>query len=215
MGIEKKAALICVVVVALLFGIGLANREHRPDTETARATLGPASSAIILPAGAESSDLGAGRKERSPAPTPGPAEGGDGGRNVGGDALPGFREVVVLARDNYWKIAERELGDAAQFQRIADANPGVDPRRLRVGQKLRVPAVATATRPQADANRPREEATNPAAGREYRIRKDETLSSIAERVYGKSSRWRDIWAANRTRIPDPRRMRAGLTIVLP
>ncbi len=50
--------------------------------------------------------------------------------------------------------------------------------------------------------------------RDYTIQRGDTLSGIAAResVYGNSLLWPLIWAANRDRIPDPHRLRAGAAL---
>lgn len=52
----------------------------------------------------------------------------------------GEGEYVVVAGDTFEAIAGKVLGDRKQFKRIAEANPGVDASRLRIGQKLKLPA---------------------------------------------------------------------------
>jgi nucleoid-associated protein YgaU len=48
---------------------------------------------------------------------------------------------VVAAGDNPWKISARIFGDGRHAQKIVDANPGLNPARLQIGQKLRIPAL--------------------------------------------------------------------------
>jgi HEAT repeat protein/nucleoid-associated protein YgaU len=48
---------------------------------------------------------------------------------------------VVGPRDTLSAVAKRYYGDAAEAGRLAAANPEVDPRRLSVGQRLKVPGV--------------------------------------------------------------------------
>ncbi len=52
----------------------------------------------------------------------------------------GMREVVVEQGDSFFKLAERYLGDGNLYGRIVKANPGIDPRRLRPGMKVLMPA---------------------------------------------------------------------------
>jgi len=49
----------------------------------------------------------------------------------------------------------------------------------------------------------------------YQVRSGDSLSSIAERTLGNSSRWREIYAANRAQISDPAFIRAGQMLRLP
>lgn len=47
------------------------------------------------------------------------------------------------------------------------------------------------------------------------VRKGDTLSTIAEEVYGQTSRWTDIYAANRDVLDDPDCIHAGQVLQLP
>jgi nucleoid-associated protein YgaU len=49
----------------------------------------------------------------------------------------------------------------------------------------------------------------------YRVRTGDSLSSIAKRTLGSSSRWHEIYAANRALISDPAFIRAGQVLRLP
>lgn len=49
----------------------------------------------------------------------------------------------------------------------------------------------------------------------YVVREGDTLDSIAEKIYGKSSAWPRIIAANRHLIEDPERLPVGQKIILP
>ncbi len=51
--------------------------------------------------------------------------------------------------------------------------------------------------------------------RSYTIEKGDTLSAIAQRVYGRASEWNRIFEANRDTIDHPDRIRPGQVITLP
>ena len=51
--------------------------------------------------------------------------------------------------------------------------------------------------------------------RTHGVRKGDTLSTIAEEVYGQTSRWTDIYAANRDVLDDPDCIHAGQVLQLP
>lgn len=55
--------------------------------------------------------------------------------SVGG----GGGNYVVQKGDTLYGIARQRYGDGKQWQRIAQANPGVSPQSLRVGQTLVIP----------------------------------------------------------------------------
>jgi 5'-nucleotidase len=47
---------------------------------------------------------------------------------------------IVVAGDNYWKLAKTIYGDPALWQKIAKANPAFRTQALPVGAKLKIPA---------------------------------------------------------------------------
>jgi LysM repeat protein len=49
----------------------------------------------------------------------------------------------------------------------------------------------------------------------YVIKKDDTLQKISKEVYGTYSKWTKIYEANKDVIPDPNRIKPGLTIQIP
>jgi 5'-nucleotidase len=54
---------------------------------------------------------------------------------------PGAETSHVIAKgDTYWDLAVKYYGDGAMWKKIADANPGEEPRRLLVGATLKIPA---------------------------------------------------------------------------
>ncbi|MFQ5805415.1 MAG: LysM peptidoglycan-binding domain-containing protein [Phycisphaerae bacterium] len=55
----------------------------------------------------------------------------------------------------------------------------------------------------------------PAGGRVYTVQKGDTLYKLARRFYNDQARWRDIWEANKTRLPDPDKLPIGLKLIIP
>ena len=53
------------------------------------------------------------------------------------------------------------------------------------------------------------------AARTYTVKPGDTLSHIAQHVYGKASRWHAIFEANRDQIQDPDLIRPGQVLQLP
>ena len=71
---------------------------------------------------------------------------GDSGqpRATGGSSPPAVCTHTVMAGDMFGKLAVRYLGTSRRWNEIARANPGVDPKRLRIGQILKLPCAAPA-----------------------------------------------------------------------
>ena len=114
------------------------------------------------------------------------------------------RVVVVQKGETLQKIAARELGDSSKWRTLIQWNPGVDPKRLKRGQELKLPPVTR------DAP-PRE----PAVARLHEVVADDTLQSIAERYYGDRARWIDLFQANRDQLRAPGDLKAGSKIRIP
>jgi LysM repeat protein len=49
----------------------------------------------------------------------------------------------------------------------------------------------------------------------YTVRQGDTLSSIARRFYGNAADWPRIWDANRSVVPNPNVIRAGMVLTIP
>lgn len=47
------------------------------------------------------------------------------------------------------------------------------------------------------------------------IRKGDTLYGLARQYYGDSSRWKEIWTANKDHLQDPNRLEVGLKLIIP
>jgi len=47
---------------------------------------------------------------------------------------------TVEKGDTLWSIAKRYLGDGKRWKDIVSSNPGLDPKKLKVGQKIVLPA---------------------------------------------------------------------------
>lgn len=117
---------------------------------------------------------------------------------------------TVHSGDTLAWIAEDWFGDASKWQLITEMNPGLDPNHLRVGQKIKLPprdsARATPT-PAASAGTDRNT---------YVVRSGDTLSVIAQKMYGKASAWERIYDANRSAIGgNPDALKVGMKLTIP
>ncbi len=54
-----------------------------------------------------------------------------------------------------------------------------------------------------------------AGGKTYTVQKGDTLSSIAKKFYGDSSRWKEIQHANKGAVPEPSKLKVGTKLVIP
>ena len=51
------------------------------------------------------------------------------------------KRYTLLQNDTLYRIAQVHYGDASQWSKIVQANPGLDPARLRVGQEIILPPI--------------------------------------------------------------------------
>lgn len=88
-------------------------------------------------------------------------------------------------------IALKYYGSSKSWKKIQEANPGVDPKNLKVGQKLVIPGVAP--KPSTDAG-----ATVVAGPGEktYTVKKGDSLYSIAQKELGLAAKWKEIQKLN-------------------
>jgi len=114
------------------------------------------------------------------------------------------RTYTVQKGDTLQRIAARELGDAARWRVLTEWNPGLDPKRLKRGQELRLP-------PPARAAPVRE----PATLRLHEVAPEDTLQSLAARYYGDRARWVDLLDANRDQLRGPGDLKVGSKIRIP
>lgn len=54
-----------------------------------------------------------------------------------------------------------------------------------------------------------------AGGRTYVVRKGDTLSEIAQKMYGDGDKWEKIYNANKSRVKDPKKLKVGTKLVIP
>ena len=127
------------------------------------------------------------------------------------------RTYVVTAGDTLSGISVMYYGTEVEWNRIAQANPDVDPDRLRIGTKLSIPAYTPrAARPARSAAATASNPRLPAGARTHRVEDGESLSSIADQYYGRETQWTRIFEANRDMLKgDPDRLRIGMVLAIP
>jgi nucleoid-associated protein YgaU len=140
---------------------------------------------------------------------------------------------TVKSGDSLAKIARKELGSETRWNEIAQLNPGLNAKNLKVGQSILLPTgTATANTVVADSTQTapvtaaapkpvvaKPSAAKPAAapkskgGRTYVVKSGDTLAKIAARECGTSKAATQIAALNPNINPD--RIKVGDKLVLP
>lgn len=123
--------------------------------------------------------------------------------------IPGAKIHVVKSGETLGDISMDYYGTAARWKQLQSVNGIVDPRRLKVGQRLQIPGAGDAASP------PRSDtpASRNVSGTTYVIKRTDTLGEIARRHYGSAARWKDIQAANPGL--NPLKLPVGKEIILP
>ena len=173
-GVQQWAAGLMLAVVALGGAAQLVSAPATPTSVLSRAA--PEQDASPRPLDQADLEQGASEAAVPDAPVPDPV--------AVAPAPRGHRERVhvVEAGDDLWSLAEHYYGRGQEWRRIAAANPDRltgGPDRLRVGWRLVVP----------DVDEPDQVTRARDGAAAVRVRRGDTLTSIAERTLGDGDRW--------------------------
>lgn len=153
-------------------------------------------------------------KEAVPGNTPDPKP------SQPGLVAPEFIEHIVQPSETMQSIASRYLGSRDKWSVIARANPFVDPEKLKPGQSIRIPKdpdniqgrITGRTTPDGVV----ESHTYPEPRViEYVIRPGDSLSRIAQRIYGSARHARFIYENNREILKSMDDISVGQLLKLP
>jgi nucleoid-associated protein YgaU len=128
-------------------------------------------------------------------------------------AAPRTETYTVKEGDSLASIWRDLTGHERGWEQLQQANPGLDPSRLKIGQVLKVPdwkPVPGASKPAAPVSAPT------ATTGSYTVQSGDTLSTIATKVYGESKLWKRIYDANKDAIgSDPGALKVGQSLRIP
>jgi nucleoid-associated protein YgaU len=124
------------------------------------------------------------------------------------------RVHVIESGENLWTIAQAVYGNGALYTKIIAANPGLDPKDLKVGKKLVIPDVSGAEKSPATPAAATDAPLDPT--KEYRIASGDTLEKISRKLYGNPSMQDSIYQLNKSLIgDDPDKLKVGWVLKLP
>ncbi len=100
---------------------------------------------------------------------------------------------TVKKEDNLGKIARRYYGTDSKWKKVFQANKNkvYKSYRMKVGSQLHIPALTCTSK------------------------KSDDLKSLAKKYYGSTGKWRQIYDANKDVIPKSKKIKAGVTLVIP
>jgi nucleoid-associated protein YgaU len=112
----------------------------------------------------------------------------------------GTRQIEATVGQSWWKLAEQYLGDGARWQELRKLNvdAGGPPELLRLGSKVVVPDAAK---------------KNPVGPEMIKVKKGDTLWSLAQEHFGRGSAWACLASAN-PQIVDYTHMAVGTVVRL-
>lgn len=152
----------------------------------------------------------------------------EGGKVAGAtETLSSQKTHVVKTGETLYQIAKEYYGRGDKWTLIVKANPKVSPTKVRVGDKLIIPAASETVLTPASLVEVEKSKTNgvktdkkvptttTGKKRTYKVRYGDTLQVIAHDQLGSSARWREILRLNKSLKNDPMKLRSGMTIVLP
>lgn len=182
-------AALCVLAGAAWW---LARRDQGAVGPQPPLAVAPAASAVIVP------------------PVP---------QSVAGTAVTATDPLVAQLQgvDHYARL----VVDLGRFADVASLQPqaiGADAQGLQVRLSGTVPSAHVLDRVRAVVARHPQLRVDDAAlavDHRYRVRKGDSLSSIAARLYGRAERWPVLWRANRHSTGTPRQLTPGTMLVVP
>jgi len=123
---------------------------------------------------------------------------------------------TIAEDDTFSSIAQRYYGQARYWWAIEDANPQADPKRLAVGQTIKLPPYDQIVKP----SQSRTSTTFPdppsGPGKVHIVGEDDSLWNIAMLHYGSGYRWNLIYEKNRSVIGEnPNVLPQGMKLRIP
>ncbi|MBN8525661.1 MAG: LysM peptidoglycan-binding domain-containing protein [Planctomycetes bacterium] len=133
-------------------------------------------------------------------------EQGGAGTSAGTTGTGGGKTHVVSKGETLGDISKEYFGTTTKWKQIVEANPGLRPENLKVGQSIAIPDLPASTGGAAGA-------APAVGGNAYTVKAGDTLESIAAATLGKKSAWKQIVEANPGLKPTA--LRVGQTIQIP
>jgi nucleoid-associated protein YgaU len=130
-------------------------------------------------------------------------------------AAPAPQRVhVIESGENLWTIAQAVYGNGSLYTKIIAANPGLDPKNLKVGKKLIIPDVSGSEKSSATPAAATDAPLDPT--KQYRIASGDTLEKISRKLYGGPNMQDNIYQLNKSLIgDDPDKLKVGWVLKLP
>ncbi len=135
-------------------------------------------------------------------------------------ADPAVETHLVQSGDTFSSLAMAYYGHEKYTQLLIDGNPQIeDPRRLRIGSRIKIPPVRPSETPSVSKRATHQAALadrDTAGRRTYRVRPGDSFYAIARTVLADASRWEEVFTLNRELVGgDPKKLQVGQVLILP
>lgn len=139
---------------------------------------------------------------------------------------PAARTHTIQKGETFSSISKAVYGDSRYYEQIAQANPKINPNRLRPGTVINLPDAAevkSSSKPEAkpaatasDSAKPAPAASPIDSQKSYRVVAGDSLYKISVHLYGSSEEVDNIYALNKDAIgPDKARLKLGMVLKIP
>ncbi|MBX3389469.1 MAG: LysM peptidoglycan-binding domain-containing protein [Phycisphaeraceae bacterium] len=133
----------------------------------------------------------------------------------GGVVAPEFLDYTVQPGDTFASIALRYFGSRNKADVIANANPLVDPTRIKAGRILRIPRDPANIQGKPTPRSPTISEEIPTATRTHTVVRGDTLTGISQKYYGTIRQIDFILKANREVLSRADELRPGQVLKIP
>lgn len=121
---------------------------------------------------------------------------------------------TVEVGDTFSSISASYYGDAKYFKLLVDANPQIDPSKLKPGMVIKVPELVKKEPKSDTTDVPAEQKID--TTKQYIVKSGDSLSKIASTLYGDQNMWSKIYDLNKSMIGDsPAKLKLGMVLNLP
>lgn len=122
----------------------------------------------------------------------------------------------VLSGESPYSISEMVYGSGKYYKRILAANPGINPKHLKIGQMLVIPELTEADKPASSAVANTAASQSIDTNSSYAVVSGDSLESISRKLYGTPRMMDQLYEANKTLIgPDENMLKIGWMLKLP
>jgi nucleoid-associated protein YgaU len=125
---------------------------------------------------------------------------------------------VIRSGDTLGAIAKRTLGAESRWEELVKLNPGLDPKRLKIGSTIRLSGSAPAALAQpapAPAVTAPATVAKPAAARTHTVKSGDTLGAIAKTYLGSATKADALFEANKDQLKSPDALKVGQVLRIP